>query len=116
VGNFVFDNGAVATVEVTWSVEQAGFAASFHLVGTKGQLLSDMAGGTHTIRRIQFGGDGAGWQDVEAQPERGDMTTHMLQVLRGEAEPVANEDDSRATLAACLAFYEAARDHTVVTI
>ena len=45
VANLVFDNGAVATVEVTWSVEQGGFAMAFHLVGTNGQLLSDSAGG-----------------------------------------------------------------------
>ena len=115
VANMVFENGAVATIEVTWSVEQGGGALAFHLVGTNGQLLSDSAAGTTTIRRINFPG-GDGWQNIEPTPERGDMTDHMLAVLRGEAELVSNEDDSRATLAACLAFYEAARAKTVVTL
>jgi hypothetical protein len=40
----------------------------------------------------------------------------MLQVLRGEVEPIADQNDARATLAACLAFYEAAKGSKVVTL
>ena len=34
-------------------------------------------------------------------------------VVRGEAKLIANEDDGRANLAACLAFYKAAKNQTV---
>ena len=40
----------------------------------------------------------------------------MIEVIRGEASPVCTVDDSYHTLAACLAFYEAAREHKVVTL
>ena len=116
VANLVFDNGAVATVEVTWSVERGGFATAFHLVGTNGHLLSDSAGGTSTVRRINFRNAEQGWQDVEPIPDRGDMTAHMIEVIRGEASPVCTVDDSYSTLAACLAFYEAAKEMKVVTL
>ena len=124
LATLVFGNGSVASVEVTWHVEGAGMAMAFHLVGSDGQLLSDtsMQGSGPNIsmknqaRLIRFGEGSQGWQELDLPAAEGSATSHMLAVLRGEAEPLANERDARANLAACLAFYQAAREHCSVEL
>jgi predicted dehydrogenase len=119
VGTFVFENGVVAAIEVTWTIESAGFATAFQLVGSNGQLLAETTPAdqqqSRSLKRIAYGASSPGWQNVEVKPAVSGLTSHMVAVLRGEAEPIANEDDSYATLAACFAFYQAAREHCSVT-
>ncbi|MEM7537388.1 MAG: Gfo/Idh/MocA family oxidoreductase [Chloroflexota bacterium] len=124
VATFVFQNGAVATVEVTWTAEFSGLTMGFQLVGTEGQLHSDtiMKGSlpniqtVSNVRRMEYADPILGWQTLEIEGGQGEMTTHMLQVLRGEAQPIAQPSDARANLAACLAFYEAAKGLKTVQI
>jgi hypothetical protein len=40
----------------------------------------------------------------------------MLRVLQGQEEPIAGPQDARATLAGCLAFYEATKELRTVTL
>lgn len=124
VATFVFTNGSIATVEVTWHVEGSGMALAFQLVGSSGEVLSEATlQGTAPqlsmrtdLRRTLFAGTTPGWQSSDLPTSQDGMTTHMLAVLRGEASPLVNEDDSRATLAACFAFYQAAQEHRSITL
>jgi predicted dehydrogenase len=124
VATVVFKNQSIATIEVTWTAEFSGLTTAFHLVGTGGQLLSEsiMKGALasvqqqHRVIRIDYSDPVPGWQSVEALPVPGGMTTHMLRVLRGQEEPIAGPQDSRATLATCLAFYEAAHELRAVEL
>lgn len=122
VATMVFKNGVIATIEVTWHIEGPGMVLAFQLVGSSGEVLSESTirgpefKMTNEIRRTQFGAGSPGWEPVELPASRGGLTTHMLAVLRGEAEPITNEDESRSTLAACLAFYQAAKEHRSVEL
>ena len=124
VATVVFRNQSVATIEVTWTAEFSGLTTAFHLVGTGGQLLSEsiLKGSLasmqqeHRVMRIDYSDPAPGWQSVEAQPAAHGLTTHMLRVLRGREEPIAGPQDSRATLATCLAFYEAAHELRAVEL
>ncbi|HMO57775.1 MAG TPA: Gfo/Idh/MocA family oxidoreductase [Roseiflexaceae bacterium] len=120
VATMVFANGSIATIEVTWHVERPGFALAFELVGSDGELASQSriegappeATSVTTNRQLSYAAPG--WRDLELPQPAGQLTTHMLAVMRGEAEPVATIADARANLAACLAFYTAAREHRSV--
>ena len=111
-------SGFVATVEVTWTAEFSGLVMSTHLVGTGGQVLeqSVMTGTLPTfkmdtrLQRIEYADPILGWQEVTPPAREGSLVTHMVDVIRGEASPVADGSDARANLAACLAFYQAARE------
>ena len=124
VATFVFKNGSVATVEDTWHVEGSGMVLAFQLVGSGGEVLSETTlQGTPPkaemrtgLRRTRFGEGSSGWESIELPPTGDQLTTHMLAVLRGEAEPIVNEDDARTTLAACLAFYQAARERRSIQL
>ncbi|MBU6335393.1 MAG: Gfo/Idh/MocA family oxidoreductase [Chloroflexi bacterium] len=122
VATMVFDNGAIATIEVTWHVVRPGFALAFDLVGSDGIFASDarMVGTPPQMTmesRVQLQRFAApGWQPVELASAEGAVTSHMLAVLRGEAEPQAGFADARANLAACLAFYQAAREQRSITL
>ena len=54
VATFVFQNGAVATIEVTWTAECSGLTVGFQLVGTEGQLHADtiMKGSLPNIQTV----------------------------------------------------------------
>jgi len=67
-------------------------------------------------KRIDYSDPVLGWQKVEVPPAAGGLATHMLRVLRGQAAPIAGPQDSRAALATCLAFYEAAGELRAVTL
>jgi predicted dehydrogenase len=118
IATLTFANGAIAFIEVTWTAEAGGFATALQLVGTNGQLLSESlpgAAGGPSVRRISYGGANAGWQPVDAGGRGESVVAHMLDVLQNNAQPLTNEDESRATLAACFAFYRAAKEHCSVT-
>ena len=115
VANMVFGNGCVATVEVTWSTDPGAGIHAFHLVGTKGHIVSEPTiapGKLFTVDMTQ----GEGWETSEAPSRRRgvSLVDHMLDCITGKAEPVTGLHDSYKNLEVCLAFYEAARNHEVV--
>jgi predicted dehydrogenase len=124
VATFVFENRAVAILEVTWAAEFVGATTAFHLVGTSGQLLSEIVMKStptgrqqdHQVRRVDYSEPDLGWQKVDLPPQGSGLPAHMLRVLQGQEEPIAGPQDSRATLAACLAFYGAAKELRTVTL
>lgn len=115
VANVVFGNGCVATLEVTWSVDPVGFTSAFHIVGTKGQILSEPTVAPGKLFTMDMTKDKE-WQVVEAPGRGGGLTLldHMLDCIEGKAQPLTGMQDSYRNLEVCLAFYQAAKSHKVV--
>jgi predicted dehydrogenase len=122
VATMVFANGAVATIEVTWHIVHPGSALAFEIVGSEGKLASHATNEgdppnikmVTTTRQLRF--DAPGWKTLTLPQGAGGVTTNMLAVMRGEAEPLATIRDARANLAACYAFYTAARELRTVIL
>ena len=117
MATFNFPDGQIAQIEDTWTADRGAFFNRSELVGTAGALCDD----TSTSGRIQAHGSFAkegidGWLALE--PLRGSMPTmeHFASVVRGDKPDLVTVQDARANLAACLAFYEAARTGTTVNI
>lgn len=101
-------SGAVALIEDTWTAERGFFFNRSEIVGSAGAILDDTRAGGRLSLRGDFGFEG--WVAVEPRPAAsGALLDHMAACLRGEAAPAAGAEDGRANLAACLAFYQAAR-------
>ncbi len=117
VANVVFGNGCVATIEVTWSVDDHAGISAFHMVGTKGHLVSEPTVAPGKIWAVDMAG-GKGWEQLDAPPRRGGggLLDHLLDCIEGKAQPVTGLYDSFKNLEACLAFYQAAKTHQVVQL
>jgi hypothetical protein len=89
---------------------------AFQLVASRGSVLVETSQQGTTVRRIVFNGPASEWETIDLPKSEESATSHMLAVLRGEAKPIADEDDSRATLAACFAFYRAAQEHRLIEL
>lgn len=115
VATLTFDNGVVATLEVTWSSGPESGMHAFHLVGTEGQIATDGISGKLAVR-----GNFAPWQgwvlsNAVSGGGNGSVDQMVDFVLNGTPLP-ATVADGRQNLAVCLAFYEAARDDRVVSL
>jgi len=114
VANLVFGGGQVATVEVTWHAPAGGGYNTFQIVGTEGQIVWDM---TTTGKLALFGKfDPPAWLLVNPLGLSGSTLDHMIECLDSGKKLAADESDARANLAACLAFYEAARKRAAVQL
>jgi predicted dehydrogenase len=115
-----FRNGLVATVEVTWTGTPGGGMTLTQIVGTEGQIASDPTlSGKLAVSGPKFESPArGGWTLFNPQARRGTrgLAEHLLECLDTGRRPVATIDDSRATLATCLAFYEAARTGQAVSL
>ncbi len=112
-GVFRFTNGAVGTIEDTWTSNPGASREAIEIVGTKGSLIMDSATGKMTIN-----GDfvPSGWLMAAPPPAKGGFMHHVVRCLSGDEEPVSSAETARDNLAACLAFYEAASTGTTVTV
>ncbi len=115
VATLTFDNGVVATLEVTWSSGPDSGMHAFQLVGTEGQIATDGISGKLAVR-----GNFAPWQgwvlSDSVQSQSGSSIDLMVDhVMNGTPLP-ATVEDGRQNLAVCLAFYEAARHDRVVLL
>jgi predicted dehydrogenase len=115
VATYTMANSAVAVIEDTWTADRGyGFSRS-ELFGSAGTITEDSnLRGTIALRG-NFGFDGA----LNLEPKRESrslVVDHLVTVIRGEAAPAASVADGRANLAACLAFYEAARSGTSIQL
>jgi predicted dehydrogenase len=115
VATYTLSNGAVAVIEDTWTADRGyGFSRS-ELFGSAGTITEDSnLRGTIALRG-NFGFDGALSLEPKREP-RSLVVDHLVAVIRGEVAPAATIADGRANLAACLAFYEAARSGTSVRV
>jgi predicted dehydrogenase len=106
VATVIFDDGAVATIEDTWTCPPGASRAMTTVVGTEGAFTYDRGQG-----RLSVSGNFpplTGWIQVAAAGAQADAIDHFAGLIRGDAEPVATVEDGRRNLAACLAFYESA--------
>ncbi len=115
VATLTFDNGVVATLEVTWSSGPQSGMHAFHLVGTEGQIATDGISGKLAVR-----GNFAPWQgwvisDAVRDAGAGSIGAMVDFVQNGTPLP-ATVADGRTNLAVCLAFYAAASQDRVVTL
>ncbi|MFO7168483.1 MAG: Gfo/Idh/MocA family oxidoreductase [Chloroflexota bacterium] len=111
---FTFANGAVALIEDTWTADRGfGFQRS-EVIGSAGTICDDKGPWGRIAARGAFGYDG--WVGLEPAKDQGGVMAHMAAVVRGESAPIVSAADGRANLAACLAFYEAARTGKTVKL
>jgi predicted dehydrogenase len=114
VATFTFANGAVALIEDTWTADRGyGFIRN-EIIGTAGTICDDKGPWGRIAARGRFGYDG--WIGVEPSREQTGALALLLAAVREQAAPIATAEDGRANLAACLAFYEAARSGKTVKL
>jgi predicted dehydrogenase len=115
IATYTMDDGAVALIEDTWTADRGyGFSRS-ELFGSAGTISEDSNLRGAVALRGDFGLEGPLSLDLRREP-RSLVVDHLAAVVRGEIAPAATVDDGRADLAACLAFYEAAREQKSVNI
>lgn len=105
ISTIVFEGGAIATLEDTWT-NPGAFSSGNVLVGTEGAVRLDVP-----ARRLSLAGNFEGfkgWIDVAAPSSHVEGVGHLVDLIRGRAEPVATVDDAWRNLAVTRAFYEAA--------
>lgn len=110
----VFSGGLVAALEDTWTAPLGAFQSSCRLVGSAGAL--DMNGITGRQLLIGESLPVPGWLEAP-QPAIHDQASdigYVVDLVRGEREPVATVEDAWRNLAACLAFYKSAATGRVV--
>jgi len=105
--------GTQAILEDTWTSPQGRFQQSTTLVCSKGGIRLD--GIRNSMQVLGGFPPFSGWVETEPLQRRSDGIDHWLALIRGEAKPVATVDDAWRNLAACSAFYEAARSGRTVT-
>ncbi len=112
IANLVFANGAHASVEVTWTGQPGASVHRIELIGTEGTLIWDPS----VSGRILIAGknEPAGWLATPI-PQPTGTASGYLKALQTDALP-ASIDDAIANLAACEAFYRAARTGSTVRL
>ena len=115
VATYTLANGAVALIEDTWTADRGYGFSRTELFGSAGTVTEDTTQRGAIALRGNFGYDGALNLEPKREP-RSLVVDHLAAVIRGEAAPAATVVDGRANLAACLAFYEAARSGANVRI
>lgn len=115
VATLTFDNGVVATLEVTWSSGPQSGMHALHLVGTEGQIATDGISGKLAVR-----GNFAPWQgwvlSDAVRDAGGGSVGQMVDFVQNGTPLPATVADGRTNLAVCLAFYEAAGQDRVVSL
>jgi predicted dehydrogenase len=115
IATYTMDDGAVVLIEDTWTADRGyGFSRS-ELFGSAGTITEDSNLRGAVALRGDFGMEGALSLDLRREP-RSLVVDHLAAVVRGETASAATVEDGRANLAACLAFYESAREGKSVAI
>lgn len=110
---FDFPN-CVAQIEDSWVIDRGFGYGRSEIVGTAGAISDDSSPWGRLAVRGDFGHEG--WISVE--PARGGLAAlgHLVDAIHGETALLATIDDAYHNLAACLAFYQAAKEGKTVTI
>ncbi len=96
-----FDNGLIATDEVTWTAPPGGSRQAKSLVGTDGALSYDSLTVRLSVTDKGFGG----WVQVASPASYPSGVDDIITTFRGDSAPIATVDDAWENLAACEAFY-----------
>lgn len=108
----VFDGGAVASIEDTWSGPAGGSRIATSIVGTAGALHMDTS--TKMIGVIENEGAHTGWVHFVSPPDHTVGLEEILAAVRQPEKAIGTVDDAWENLSAALAFYEAAAAGTTV--
>lgn len=106
-------SGAMAAIEDTWTSVPGTPKEALEVVGDRGSIILDSASGRLSVNGAFEGL--SGWVHTATPTGRTSMVEHVARCVRGEETLVATVEDARANLAACLAFYEAARTGKAAT-
>jgi len=113
-GILTFDNGAVATITASWLGTRGANRQGLKFHGTEGTLVWDSLLNKVAVAG-RFSEELSGWIQIARPSEPVSRTVsmieHLIECIRKDCTPVCTVQDDRATLAAALAFYEAARTH-----
>jgi predicted dehydrogenase len=115
VATYTLSSGAVAVIEDTWTADRGYGFSRTELFGSAGTITEDTNLRGTVALRGDFGFDGALSIEPKREP-RSPVVDHLLAVIGDQIAPAATVEDGRANLAACLAFYEAARSGASVQI
>jgi predicted dehydrogenase len=110
LATYTLANGATAVIEDTWTADRGFGYSRSEILGSAGAVVDDTSTWGRIGLRGNFGFDG--WISVRQIGERSqplNAVDHLAACVRGEQSPIATVADGRANLAACLAFYQAAR-------
>lgn len=108
-----FASGATFTIEDTWSGPFASWRVSSTIIGTEGAVSQDTTSPDLTV----FGVDSSGWNTLPAPADDSSPLEPLIAHFTGEDRSLfGTVEDAWENLAVCLAFYEAARSGTAVTV
>lgn len=108
----VFDGGAVASIEDTWSGPVGGWRIATSIVGTAGALNLDTS--TGMIGLLETEGAHKGWIQLKSPPDHTVGLEEILAAVREPEKVIATVDDAWENLSTAIAFYEAAAAGTTV--
>ncbi|HWQ13572.1 MAG TPA: Gfo/Idh/MocA family oxidoreductase [Roseiflexaceae bacterium] len=115
VAIFTLAGGLTALIEDTWTADRGYGFSRREIIGSAGAICEDTSSWGRVSVRGNFGHEG--WMALELLGRgHAGVVEHLVDHLRGEVPPIATVEDGRANLAACLAFYEAARTGRTVTL
>jgi predicted dehydrogenase len=114
---FTFANGATATIASTWLGAPGAPRQSLEFFGSEGTLVWDSLLNKVAVAG-KFGEELSGWIEIARPAEPVSRATsiieHLITCIREDRTPLCTAEDDRASLAASLAFYEAARAHRAI--
>jgi predicted dehydrogenase len=126
-GTFTFANGVVATLEAAWTINsprktgpspKQNAVVRLEIVGTRGEIIDQWF---RSPGRAVLAAGANDWVFERQPEERFAATTplvldHLIDCLEDRAKPIATIRDARASFAAAMAVYEAARTQRAVQI
>jgi predicted dehydrogenase len=118
VGTLTFDNGVIASLEVTWHGTPGVSAGTRQFVGAAGQLIASWPTGDGWLVATEGSGreqGAAGWQREAAPTGRVSVIAHMLDHLLDGTPLAAGVECGLANLRACVAFYRSAAEGRAVS-
>ncbi|MGH2587136.1 MAG: Gfo/Idh/MocA family protein, partial [Dehalococcoidia bacterium] len=101
-----FANGAMGSIEDTWTSGPGAPREAFEVVGSRGSLINDTATGRMLLNG-EFGL--SGWIQTPAPALRSSFIGHVIRMMQGNEQAASGAEEARTNLAVCLAVYEAAR-------
>ena len=119
-GTFTFANGTVATLEAAWTINaprksgpspKQNAVVRLEVVGTRGEIIDQWF---RSPGRAVLAAGANDWVFERQSDERFAPTSplvldHLIDCLEDRAQPIATIRDARASLAAAMDFYAAAR-------
>jgi predicted dehydrogenase len=126
-GTFTFANGVIATIEAAWTINaprktgpspKQNAVVRLEIVGTRGEIIDQWF---RSPGRAVLAAGAADWVFERQPEERFAASTplvldHLIDCLEERVTPIATIHDARASFAAAMAVYEAAKTGRTVRL